>query len=94
MNVSSIRIFPFNRYKYKELSETAQRKFDNQSIIRPAELSSLNGRILIPSPNEPSFPQNNVEIGTTWIIPILNLLGEIQHKIIPIDENQIVSIQF
>ncbi|CAF3261576.1 unnamed protein product, partial [Rotaria socialis] len=90
----SIRIFPFNRYKYKDLSETAQRKFDNQSIIRPAELSSLNGRILIPSPNEPSFPQNNVEIGTTWIIPILNLLGEIQHKIIPIDENQIVSIQF
>ncbi|CAF2838869.1 unnamed protein product [Rotaria sp. Silwood2] len=92
--INSIRMFPFNQYKYEQLFETTYRIFEDQSIIRPAKLSSLNGRILIPPPNEPTFPQHDSQIGHTWTIPIINSLGEIHYKLIYIDENQITLIQF
>ncbi|CAF0920037.1 unnamed protein product [Rotaria sordida] len=75
--INSIRMFLFNRYKYEQLLETTYRIFEDQSINRPAELSSLNGRILLPPLNQLNFPQDDIQIGYTWIIPIRNSLGEI-----------------
>ncbi|CAF0834297.1 unnamed protein product [Rotaria sordida] len=63
--INSIRMFPFNRYKYEQLLETTYRIFEDQSINRPAELSSLNGRILLPSLNQLNFPQDDIQIGHT-----------------------------
>ncbi|CAF1287585.1 unnamed protein product [Rotaria sp. Silwood1] len=92
--MNSIRMYPFDRYKHKQLLETTYRIFENQSINRPAELSSLNGRIIIPPPNEPSFPQDDIKIGHIWTIPIINSLGEIHYKLIDIDEYEIAHIEF
>ncbi|CAF1209305.1 unnamed protein product [Rotaria sordida] len=91
---NSIRMFPFNRYKYEQLFETTYRIIEDQTINHPGELSSLNGRILLPPPNQPNFPQNHIQIGSTWIIPIQNSLGEIQYKLIDIDDNKIAYIVF
>lgn len=92
--VYSIRMFPFNKYKYEQLFEITYRKTHNLSITHPAELSSWNGRILLSPPNEPNFPQDDILIGTTWKIPIINSFGEIQYTLNNVDDNQIAFIEF
>lgn len=92
--IDSIRIIPTNQHKSKQLSEATHRKFGDQSMSRPAELSTVDGNIILPPPNDPSFPEHELEINQTWIIPIMNSLGEIHYKLIRIDENNLAEIEF
>jgi len=75
--INSIRIIPENQYKFNQLSETIHRKFGEQVISHPVELSSIDGHILLPPLYEPNFPEDDIQTGQTWIVPILNSLGEI-----------------
>jgi hypothetical protein len=92
--VHSLQIIPDNKFKYDELFQTTQTSFHQQSSNRPAELSSSEGHLLLSSPSHPQFPQHYIQINETWIIPIMNSLGEIQYKLIDINEEQIAHIHF
>jgi hypothetical protein len=92
--INSVQIIPPNRYKHNQLFETTHRKVGDQSISRPVELSSVDGHILLPPPNEPNFPIDDISIGKSWSIPIMNSLGEVQYKVTKIDQNKIVTIEF
>ena len=92
--IDSIRIIPRNQHKFKQLSETTHRRFGDQSLSQPAELSTVDGNIILPPPNEPTFPEHELEINQTWVIPIMNSLGEIHYKLIHIDENNLADIKF
>lgn len=92
--INSIRIIPNNEHKIKQLSETTYLKFGEEFLSRPAELSSIDGHILLSSPDQPNFPENDIEIGGKWVIPIMNLVGEIHYNLIDIDKNEIAKIEF
>jgi hypothetical protein len=92
--INSLRLIPHEQYKYNQLSETTYQQIDDQFLSHPAELSSFGGHIVLSSPNQPKFPQDDIQIGNSWIIPITNSLGEIHYKLIHIDENEIAQIDF
>lgn len=91
--VDSIRIIPRNQHKLKQFSETTRRQFGHQSISRPVELSTVDGHLILPPPSEPSFPEHELEINQTWVVPIINSLGEIHYKLLHIDENNLADIE-
>ncbi len=66
------------------------KQFSNRS----AELSFSEGHLLLSPPNYPQFPQHDIQINDTSIIPIINSLGQIQYELIHINEEQIAKIDF
>lgn len=92
--MNSIRIIPINEHKINQLSERIFRKFGEEYLSHPVELSSIDGHILLTLPYEPNLPENDIEIGRKWIIPIMNSLGEIYFNLININNNKIARIDF
>ena len=92
--INSIQIIPRNHNKLKQLSETTHRQFGQQAMSRPAELSTVDGHIILPPPTEPTFPEHELDVNQTWVVPIMNSLGEIHYKLLHIDENSLADIEF
>lgn len=95
-HVSSVRIVPSNRRKQSQLMQTDRRIIADEILSsRSSQLSSITGHILLSSPNEPSFPLDDIQIGSTWNIPIMNSLGSVEYKLNHIDiQNELVHIEY
>lgn len=92
----SVRIVPSNPRKKTQLMQTDRRIIgDDVLSSRPAQISSITGHILLSSPNEPRFPLDDIQIGSTWNIPMMNSLGIVEYKLNQIDiQKEFVQIEF
>ncbi|CAF2722775.1 unnamed protein product [Rotaria sp. Silwood2] len=84
----------FDRYGNLVVVDWDNHRVQNQTINCPIELSSINGRVIIPPPIEPSSPQDDIQIGHIWTISIINSFGKIYYKLIHTDESQLANIEF
>lgn len=93
--VSSLRIVPPNPTKRSQLVQSSRRPIGtDDSTTRPLQLSSTTGHVLLSAPNEPPFPVDDLQIGSTWTLPLLNSLGQVEYNLTEIDEqNEVVWIE-
>ena len=94
VRLNSFRMFPLSRYKYDLFLKIMNQTLGKRLISRDVDLSLVDGNIILPPPNEAYFPEEDVEIGKVWADLILDSIGEMQYKLVDIDENQIARIEF